>query len=312
MPRRRHRPKRFPRRPAKRPPRATSAFILLDRFSVGDIRRWAAYRDKILRFHWDYYSNLAFQRSKVADRLSAALHEAAEGPFAFDKWQRAVKYRYALEPLSVDGSLVDPGGRFNIGDIDPVRFRPFPALYVAADKDTALQEALSQKIEPDQEQKALDFALANPTSIANVSMTGSLEKVIDLRSPERMEGFVDLIKGFEAPDHLVKAAKEIGLPPPELIRSVQRLMDSILDPNWRSWPMQFDVPVASQIFGQLVADAGMEGIVYPSKFNKKDCLAVFPQNFKDSESFVQLDDEPPPEVKIRRLDARTWGEIRGE
>ncbi|MDE2313913.1 MAG: hypothetical protein KGL04_07050 [Elusimicrobia bacterium] len=47
------------------------------------------------------------------------------------------------------------------------------------------------------------------------------------------------------------------------------------------------VPISSQLFGQLAADAGIEGIVYPSKFSGKDCLAVFPQNF-ENESYVVI------------------------
>ena len=68
----------------------------------------------------------------------------------------------------------------------------------------------------------------------------------------------------------MNAAKKIGLPEPELIRTLSRLTDSLLDPNWRMWPMQFDVPATSQVFGQLVAQAGIEGIVYPSKFDGND------------------------------------------
>ena len=75
--------------------------------------------------------------------------------------------------------------------------------------------------------------------------------------------------------------------------------------------MQFDVPVASQIFGQLGADAGVGGILYTSKFTGKDCLAIFPQNFDDlAGSFIQLDDAAPAENKIRRLDAKTWDQLK--
>ena len=75
--------------------------------------------------------------------------------------------------------------------------------------------------------------------------------------------------------------------------------------------MPFDVPYSSQIFGQLVAEAGIDGILYPSKFTGKDCLAIFPQNFDDSSgSFLELDGDLPPVVKIRRLDAKTWNELK--
>ena len=74
--------------------------------------------------------------------------------------------------------------------------------------------------------------------------------------------------------------------------------------------MLFDVPTTSQIFGQLVVEAGIEGILYSSKFTNKNCLAVFPQNFDEtSGSFIQLDDETPAGVTIPRLDARVWKEF---
>ncbi|MBI4242815.1 MAG: RES domain-containing protein, partial [Planctomycetes bacterium] len=203
------------------------------------------------------------------------------------------------------GSLNDPGGRFNIGDINPSQFPPFPALYLAFDKDTALQELLSQPINPQEEKlklDPLDFALTSPDSITVVSLSGFLDSIINLKEPKKLQPFVDLIKEFTIPDDLKKTAKEIGEHDPDLIRTVSKLVDALLDPNWRLWSMQFDVPVSSQIFGQLVAEAGIEGILYTSKFTGKDCLTIFPQNFDDTNgSFIQLDDEAPAEIKIRRL-----------
>lgn len=296
--------------PKHRPRQARSTFILLDQFSVADIHKWAAFKDQFLKYHWDYYKELAYQRSQIADEIKKSLFEAAQKTFAFEKWQRAIKYKYALKPFSVVGSLVDPaGGRFNIGDINPSQFPPFPALYLASDKNTACQELLCQKVDPGQENRALDFALSSPESVANISLSGSLDSVINLREEEKLQPFIDLIKDFSIPDYLKKAAKNIGEREPDLIRTVSKLTDSLLDPNWRLCPMQFDVPVASQIFGQLVAEAGIEGILYTSKFTGKDCLAIFPQNFEES-SFVQLDDDAPAEIKNRRLDAKTWNEMQ--
>jgi hypothetical protein len=75
--------------------------------------------------------------------------------------------------------------------------------------------------------------------------------------------------------------------------------------------MQFDVPSTSQIFGQLAIDAGIEGIVYPSKFTNKNCLVIFPQNFeKNSKSFIQLDDTAPKGIITSRLDPKIWNELK--
>lgn len=298
--------------PKHLPPQASSTFVLLDQFSVDDIHKWIAFKDLFLKYHWDYYNDLSYQRSKIADKIRKSLLGAAQKTFMFEKWQRAVKYKYANEPFSVAGSLIDPGGRFNIGDINPSQFPPFPALYLASDKDTALQELLSQKIDPKQgipKLDPLDFALTRHESIAIVSLSGSIDSIINLKEPKDLQPFVDLIKDFSVPDFLKKTSKIIGEREPELIRTVSKLKDSLLDPNWRLWPMQFDVPVASQIFGQLVSEAGIEGILYTSKFTCNDCLAIFPQNFEEN-SFIRLDDKAPKETKICRLDPKTWNDIQ--
>lgn len=295
----------------KQPIKKSSQEFLLDQFSILDIHKWQVIKDDVLKFHWDYHSDLAYQRSKIADQIKNALLEAAERNFLFKHWQRVVKYKYALEPFSISGSLTDPGGRFNIGDIKPSQFPPFPALYIASDKNTALQELLSQQIIAGQENRAFDFALANPASVTNISISGNLDSIINLRKQDKLQHFVNLIKDFTISGHLKETAKKIGFPPPDLIKTVPKLIDALLVPNWREWPMQFDVPVASQIFGQLVSEAGIEGILYASKFSGKDCLAIFPQNFDEhSGSFIQLDDEAPAEIKTRRLDAKIWSELQ--
>ena len=71
------------KRSVKPPP---SEFFLLDRFSVADIPKWIELKDQILKFHWDYYGNLAYQRSKIADDLGKALLEAAQKSFSFSRW----------------------------------------------------------------------------------------------------------------------------------------------------------------------------------------------------------------------------------
>lgn len=297
-------------RPKHRTSQPRSTFILLDQFSVADIHKWAAFKGQFLKYHWDYYNELAYQRSQIADEINKSLLEAAQKDFSFEKWQRTVKYKYSLEPFSATGSLTDTaGGRFNVGDINPSQFPSFPALYIASDKNTAHQELLCQKIDPGKENAAFNFALSSPSSATNFSLSGSLNSIINLNQPEKLESFIDLIKDFSISDALKRTAKIIGEKEPDLIRTVPKLIDALLDPNWRLWPMQFDVPVASQIFGQLVSSAGIEGILYPSKFTGNDCLAVYPQNLEEG-SFVQLDDDAPKEVKIRRLDITTWKKIQ--
>ena len=80
------------------------------------------------------------------------------------------------------------------------------------------------------------------------------------------------------------------------------------DPDWRRWPTFFDVPAAPQIFGSLVQSAGIEGILYTSAITGGECIAIFPQNFLNSTSFVELDDPAPTGVQIR-IDSTNFAAI---
>ena len=57
-----------------------------------------------------------------------------------------------------------------------------------------------------------------------------------------------------------------------------------------------------------MANAGIEGILYPSKFTGKKCLAIYPQNF-DSDSFIAVDGNTPTGA-ISRLDANSWTSLK--
>ena len=114
--------------------------IVLDQYSPQQIEKLKQFGERYLKFHWDYYCDLAYQRSLKANEIERSLIDADIGKFKFRKWQRILKFKYSNKPLSVAGSLKDPGGRFNIGDINPTHFNIFPALYITADKETALQE----------------------------------------------------------------------------------------------------------------------------------------------------------------------------
>lgn len=296
-----------PSRPRPQPPLLPSYF--LDRFSTEDVLKAKGLWQRMLEFHWKYYTEFAFQRWQVKEKLRAALLEAAVPKYTFSRWQRVVRYKRALFPLSAAGSLSDPGGRFNIGAIDAERFPTFPALYIGQDKETVLQELLAQGAEATGKLNRLELALVREDSIVCVSVSGSLAEVIDLTQPERLTGFVEEVRQFSISPELVDMAKDLKLPEPGLVRGLEPLMNELLYPDWREYPMQVDVPANSQILGQLVEAAGIEGIVYASKFSDKDCLAVFPRNFEDSESYVQLDDPAPKTSVIARLDATTWSKL---
>ncbi|MFQ5433081.1 MAG: hypothetical protein ACE5EN_11325 [Nitrospinota bacterium] len=70
--------------------------------------------------------------------------------------------------------------------------------------------------------------------------------------------------------------------------------------------MLSDIPANSQIFGQLVNEAGIDGIIYPSKMTKKDAVAIFTRNFENSGSWVKLDDPGPSDEILEKIDYSNW------
>ena len=50
-------------------------------------------------------------------------------------------------------------------------------------------------------------------------------------------------------------------------------------------------------------DAGIEGILYTSLLTDKPCIVVYPQNFANASSFVEIDDPVPADTVQKRIDA---------
>jgi (p)ppGpp synthase/HD superfamily hydrolase len=90
---------------------------VLESGQISEITRSKVYFEELVEFHWLYYAELAFQRNKIREQIKEALREKAN-PYDFSKWQRTVRYKHSLTPLSAVGSLTEPGGRFNVGQLD--------------------------------------------------------------------------------------------------------------------------------------------------------------------------------------------------
>ena len=279
----------------------------LDSGSPKDIQAAKKYTAELLEYHWHLYADLARQRALIQEQLQQTLIQAST-PYEISNWQRAVKYKYGLHPLSTVGSLNYIGGRFNTGKSVNPEVPHFPGLYIAKNKDTALQEHLGQQHAHQQSQLTpRELALTNPASETIVSVSGKFDKVFDLTKPSRLEPFIELTKHFTLSKSVAALTKKLNLDNPSLlINSTSMLLDTLLHPEWRVSPSNYDVPATSQIFGHLIFSAGIEGILYPSKFTNQSCLVIYPQNFIGTESFLQLDDEPPhPKVPIR-IDETNW------
>jgi hypothetical protein len=276
---------------------------VLDSGQVSDIIQSKALLEELVEFHWWYYSELAFQRNRVREQLKTSLRDKAL-PFEFSKWQRIVKYKYSLEPLSTKGSLVDPGGRFNVGEIDPLRYPVFPALYIASDKSTGLAEVLGRE-DPIGGLTPQELALTRQDSVSAVSVSGKLESVIDIRDRKNLGSFVSLIRKFTLSKPLIAKARKLNVHV-GLIQTPKMLGEALEQRDWRNWPMLFDVPSTCQIFGGLVKNAGIEGILYNSCLTQKACVVIFPQTFLNSSAYVELDDPAPTEHVPRRIDSSNF------
>lgn len=276
---------------------------LLESGSIKELKEAKLNYQNLLKYHWNYYSELARQRNEIQDQIKEALIQTCV-PYEITEWQRAVKYKYGLHPLSTAGSLVDIGGRFNTGSNVNTELPSFSALYIAKNKDTALQEHLGQI--PNDRLTPREVALMNPSSETIVSLSGRLDKVFDLTDEKKLEPFLRLIKQFKISKELKVMAHQSGEPNPETIKTLKQLCDSLLMIQWREHPSRYDIPANSQIFGHLVYSAGIEGILYPSKLTKEPCLALYPKNFVDTESYIEIDDEPPHKKVPVKIDGSNW------
>jgi len=280
-----------------------SVSSLLELGTVKSIQTAKKATQDLLKYTWNHYSELARQRSAIQDSIQQALIQTAI-PYEVSNWQRAVKYKYSLHPLSTVGSLSFIGGRFNTGKGVNTEVPFFPGLYITQNKDTALQEHLGQT--PNEYLTPREVALTNSASETIVSISGKFDKVFDLTNPDSVAPFVELIKNFSLSKELKAFAKKLGLGDSVIIENTHTLLKTLLEPNWRISPSRYDVPANSQIFGHLIYSAGIEGILYPSKLTGQLCLVVYPKNFVGTDSFIMLDDEPPHEKVPIKIDGSNW------
>ncbi|MBN20374.1 MAG: hypothetical protein CL678_03725 [Bdellovibrionaceae bacterium] len=282
--------------------------IVLEQLSLGEMRANKKRVKEVLDYYWKFYSELAGQRKNIQDELLSILSRDAIGPVEEKDWQRANKIKYSLHPLCVVGSLNSPtGGRFNISKkLNEINFPSFPALYAAEDRETAEFELLCQD-NSEAELSNYDFALTKKQSISVSRISFKLDKCFDLRETKKLKRFVNKIKGFTISPDLKKMAKQLGLDTPGMVTLPSQLKETLLTPDWRDWPMQFDVPANPQIFGQLLTAAGIQGILYPSKMTGRDTVAIFTRNFENSDSWVEYEDDLLVSAVPKKIGASNYG-----
>ena len=117
---------------------------VLERSTLKGMVAREKYSKDLAKYHWEHYSELAYQRNLVQADLLAELQKSVSQDFEIQKWRRLVKYKYSNHPLCTKGSITGIGGRFNIGQLVNPSISTFPALYMAVDKETAEFETMGQ------------------------------------------------------------------------------------------------------------------------------------------------------------------------
>ena len=289
----------------------TNKYIPIEILKINDIRRLEKRKNDILSYYYKHYSYFQNERSKIINDLKESLNKNCTS-YKFKTWHRLISFKFSDNPLSSRGSLLDdPGGRFNIGDLDKIKYPSFPALYIAEDFETAYCEKFQLKQSSSIGGLTADeLALNKSTSITSIIIDGQINTIIDITKPKKLSHFYEAIKGIKLPKELAIEAKRLKITAAYHVKSLKELIESIIGGNWRKFPMQVDIPSNSQIFGQIVNASNIEAILYPSKMrSKKKCLAIFSENFRNSSSYVQIKDAVPKYVKINCLNAETFHEL---
>lgn len=283
--------------------------VELEKFSQSDLRTWQRHAENLERYHVQLFYHLAGLRALVYGQLAHALANAGTTELSLDKWVRIIDYKYSLQPLSATGSLLH-SGRFNIGrDLDPLAFPVFAAVYLAENFDTAYEERFGLPGSKRAKIQAHELALRRPGSFTSVNVSGRVLNLFNLRTTRCLSEFTNLISAFQVPDALKQLARSLGIQGPLLARTALQVKKSLLAKDWRLYPSQYGIPANPQVFGRLLLDAGFDGVIYPSTKGPRNCVALFPDNFARSESFVEVIDEGPRYSGSLRLDASTWRDI---
>lgn len=278
----------------------------LEQFSEQSLKKWRGSADALDELHTKLFFELELARQRHSTQLIEAIRANLTPGTPFQGWARIIDYRYCLTPLSVAGSLKGDGGRFNIGSgLNPAAFPAFPALYIASDYSTAVRERFGMDLSASLDGLSSSMlALRSPASFTHVGLRGHVELVLDMSDLRYLHAFAAVLRRFTLPDSVRRLARRLNMrAPPTLVRSAAGLQRQLLHRDWRIYPVQFDLPSNSQVFGRIAAAAGVHAILYPSARQVSGrCLALFPQNWKASSCFVEVTDAAPSEARLTRLD----------
>lgn len=267
--------------------------LLLEHISAADLHASHLRGSEVRKLHTFQFGELESQRMAHRAEIDDALRGINGISLNVDGWCRAIKIRYAMSPLSCAGSM-RTSGRFNFGgDVDDgVRFAPFPALYIAKDRPTAMCELLQHKQEAHDALSPEAFGLLPDASLGWLALKGQVHNIFDLTQPGNLKPFLKITRSFTLSSGYRRFERSLGFNRTAIVQTPAILMASIMDPKWRTFPMHLDLPANSQIFGQLVAAAGFDGLLYESARAGGQALVIYPRNLMASETRIAVVDPP--------------------
>jgi hypothetical protein len=264
---------------------------------------WAAVGRATRDFQYALFFELESQRAARKKEINAALRSVAPLKLDLENWVRLVNFKYCLTPLSPAGSLQWMGGRFNYGrEIDPGRFPPFPALYLAEDHQTGYCEY--HQLAPTDVTNGLtpeELNLEKPGSWATLKLLGHVSNTYDLTAASNLAEFCKIISKFTLSKRVRRLEKAARVSGTSLVRSPNELLTTLLERNWLTNPVHFDIPSNSQLFGRLLIDAGFEAVLYKSSKTLHRCIAVFTQQLVGSDTVIGIHDDRPEEIELCEL-----------
>ena len=119
-----------------------------------------------------------------------------------------------------------------------------------------------------------------------------------------------VFRRIKMPDRAKALKKKLAMKDLRMVTTGLELHRAALEYNWRQGPVQFGLPAPSQVLAEFIRAAGFEGILYKSTKGPGSCLALFPDRLQD-QSFVELADPAPAQIKHTRLDSGTCVELSG-
>lgn len=296
------RKKHQPPPPRHTTPQPPAGILELERFNDASLTKWLDVSRDLDQLAGELFYSLRPAQNRLREDIIHALTSVGGKALSIHNWCRIVSYRYSLQPLACVGSMLTIGGRFNPGaELDADTMTPFPALYLAADYETAFREkfqiassSIVDRLTPH------ELALEMGASHATVQLRGSLHNVFDMTATH-LDPVAAVFRKIKMPPRAQALKKKLRARNSRMVTSGQDLYRTVLEFNWRQNPIQFGLPAQSQVLAEFIRAAGFEGICYQSSKGPGQCLAVFPDRLQDA-SFVQLADAAPAEVRYPRLD----------